>query len=79
MAISHLMQAVNQHRAGKGDMPTRLFRPRVSEILKYCRRSDGGRQYDESEAVLARLQHHYCEGRSQRQGQGRQDPPYGHR
>lgn len=55
MAISHLMQAVNQHRAGKGDMPGRVFRPSVSEILKFCRRSDGGRQYDEIEAVLDRL------------------------
>jgi plasmid replication initiation protein len=55
MAISHLMQAVNQHRAGKGEMPGRVFRPSVAEILKFCRRSDGGRQYDEIEAVLDRL------------------------
>ena len=55
MAISHLMKAVNLHRAGKGEMPGRVFRPSVAEILKFCRRSDGGRQYEEIESVLDRL------------------------
>lgn len=55
MAISHLTDAVNRHRAGKGLMPGRVFRPHVSEILKFCRRSDGGRQYEEIESVLDRL------------------------
>lgn len=55
MAISHLTQAVNLHRAGKGDMPGRVFKPSVAEILKFCRRSDGGRQYEEIESVLDRL------------------------
>lgn len=55
MAISHLTEAVNRHKAGKGDMPGRLFRPHVSDILKFCRRSSGGRQYEDIEAMLDRL------------------------
>jgi plasmid replication initiation protein len=55
MAVSSLTQAVNLHRAGKGPMPGRVFKPSVTEILKFCRRSDGGRQYEEMEAVLDRL------------------------
>lgn len=55
MAISHLTDAMNLYRQGRGDKPTRFFRPQVSEILKFCRRSDGGRQYEEIEAALKRL------------------------
>jgi plasmid replication initiation protein len=36
-------------------MPGRTFQPHISEILKFCRRSDGGRQYEEIEAALDRL------------------------
>ncbi len=55
MAISYLTDAMNRHRAGQGDKPGRAFRPNASEILKFCRRSDGGRQYEEIEAALQRL------------------------
>ena len=55
MMISHLTEAMNRYREGRGPMPTREFRPHVSEILKFCRRSDGGRQYQEIEAALDRL------------------------
>lgn len=33
-------------------IPSRIFRPHVSEIIKFCRRSKGGRQYLEIEAAL---------------------------
>jgi len=55
MAISHLTYAMNRYREGRGDKPSRVFRPHVAEILKFCRRSDGGRQYEEIEAALDRL------------------------
>lgn len=55
MAISHLTDAMNRYREGRGEKPSRLFRPHVAEILKFCRRSDGGRQYEEIEAALDRL------------------------
>lgn len=55
MAISHLNDAMNLHRQGRGEKPSRIFKPHVSEILKFCRRSDGGRQYEEIEGALKRL------------------------
>ena len=55
MAISHLTEAVNRYKTGRGEMPGRTFQPHVSEILKFCRKSDGGRQYEEIEAALDRL------------------------
>ena len=55
MAISHLTDAMNLYEQGRGEKPSRFFRPHVSEILKFCRRSDGGRQYEEIEGALKRL------------------------
>ncbi|EKN6008507.1 replication protein RepA [Yersinia enterocolitica] len=55
MAISHLTDAMNLYRQGRGEKPSRIFRPHVSEILKFCRRSNGGRQYEEIEGALERL------------------------
>jgi plasmid replication initiation protein len=55
MAISHLTDAMNRYKQGHGEKPGRVFRPHVSEILKFCRRSDGGRQYEEIESALDRL------------------------
>ncbi|WP_265298256.1 replication initiator protein A [Verminephrobacter eiseniae] len=55
MAISHLTDAMNRYREGRGEKPSRIFWPHVSEILKFCRRSDGGRQYEEIEGALKRL------------------------
>lgn len=55
MAIAHLTEAVNRYRSGKGEKPSRIFRPHVSEILKFCRRSDGGRQKDDLVEALLRL------------------------
>ncbi|ABC24620.1 RepA-related protein (plasmid) [Rhodospirillum rubrum ATCC 11170] len=44
MAISHITEAANRWRAGKGEKPGRLFRPHISEVLKFCRRDLGGKQ-----------------------------------
>jgi plasmid replication initiation protein len=55
MMVSHLTEAMNRHRDGKGDMPGRTFRPHVSDILKFTRRGDGSRQAQEVEAALDRL------------------------
>lgn len=55
MAISHLAEATNLYKQGRGDKPSRLFCPDVSDILKFCRRSDGGRQNEEIEGALKRL------------------------
>lgn len=55
MAISHLAEAAKAYRSGKAEKPPAVFRPQISEILKFCRRSDGGRQYEEIEAALDRL------------------------
>jgi len=55
MAISQLTEAMNKYRSGQGEKPGRLFRPHVGEILKFCRKGDGGRQVAEIEAALDRL------------------------
>jgi plasmid replication initiation protein len=55
MAISHLTDAMNKYRAGIGEKPGRHFRPHVSEILKFSRKGDGGRQSEAIEAALDRL------------------------
>lgn len=55
MAISQLTEAMNRYRAGQGEKPGRRFRPHVSEILKFCRKGDGGRQVMEIESALDRL------------------------
>lgn len=53
MAISHMTEAMNRYREGKGEKPPETFRPHVADILKFCRREDGGAQKD---AVLGALQ-----------------------
>lgn len=55
MMVSHLTEAMNRYREGKGEKPGRTYRPHVSDILKFCRRGDGGRQADEVEGALDRL------------------------
>lgn len=55
MLVSHLTEAMNRYREGKGDKPRRVFRPHVSDILKFARRGDGSRQVEEVEAALDRL------------------------
>lgn len=55
MYISHLAEALNRHRKYGAPLPTRVFRPHPSEILKFCRMSDGGRQYEALEGAIDRL------------------------
>lgn len=55
MMVSHLTEAMNRHREGRGEKPGRTFRPHVSDILKFARRGDGSRQVEEIEAALDRL------------------------
>ncbi|EJD3148810.1 replication initiator protein A [Salmonella enterica] len=55
MMVSHLTESMNLYKAGRGPMPGRVFIPHTSDIAKFCRRGDGGRQADEIEAALDRL------------------------
>jgi plasmid replication initiation protein len=55
MMVSHLTEAMNRYRKGKGEKPGRMFRPHVSDILKFAHRGDGSRQVEEVEAALDRL------------------------
>ena len=59
--ISHLADATRRYRIddSKGLRPTlppRVYRPAASEILKFCRRELGGKQYEDLERALDRLQ-----------------------
>jgi plasmid replication initiation protein len=59
--ISHLAEATRRYRIEdakglKPSIPPRVYRPAATEILKFCRRELGGKQYDDLERALARLQ-----------------------
>ncbi len=47
---------LNQDKGLRTDAPARVYRPSSSHILKFCRRSSGGKQYKDLEAALDRLQ-----------------------
>jgi plasmid replication initiation protein len=58
--VSYLAEEVRTFRANeaKGRRPTlppKVYRPTAAQILKFARRSSGGRQYEEIEAALRRL------------------------
>ncbi|WP_234886590.1 replication initiator protein A [Sinorhizobium saheli] len=58
--VSYLAEEVQQYRRdeAKGLRPTlppKTYRPNASHILKFCRRSDGGKSYEDLEAALDRL------------------------
>ncbi len=55
MAVSHLTEAMNRYREGKGEKPGRVFRPHVADVLKFCRRADGGKQKDDLVQTCIRL------------------------
>ncbi|QKG68644.1 replication initiator protein A [Pseudomonas sp. B14-6] len=55
MLISHLTESMNLYKRGRGAMPSRLFTPHVSDILKFCQRGDGGNQSKRIESALDRL------------------------
>jgi plasmid replication initiation protein len=59
--VSHLAQAVRNYRIDdqKGlrpGLPARVYSPSAAEILKFCRRELGGKQYLDLEHSLDRLQ-----------------------
>lgn len=56
MMVTHLTEATNRYREGKGEKPGKLFRSHVGDILKFTRRGDGSRQAEDVEAALDRLQ-----------------------
>lgn len=58
--VSSLAEVANRYRRSleKGlrvDAPARVYRPSAAHILKFCRRSNGGKQYKDLEAALDRL------------------------
>ena len=71
LAISHLTESMNLYKQGRGEKPSRFFRSDVSEILKFCRRSDGGRQYEEIEGALKRLSTTFVEVVTTTQAKGK--------
>lgn len=59
--ISHLAEATRRYRIDeakglKPSIPPQVYRPAAAEILKFCRRELGGKQYEDLERALARLQ-----------------------
>ncbi|MGO4486556.1 replication initiator protein A (plasmid) [Rhizobium leguminosarum] len=59
--ISHLAEATRRFRIDeakglKPSIPPQVYRPAAAEILKFCRRELGGKQYEDLERALARLQ-----------------------
>lgn len=59
--ISHLAEATRRYKIdeAKGlrpSLPSRVYRPAAAEILKFCRRELGGKQYEDLERALDRLQ-----------------------
>jgi len=58
--VSYLAEEVRRYRQddGKGlrpSLPAKIYRPSSAHILKFCRRSDGGKSYEDLEAALDRL------------------------
>lgn len=47
---------IAERKGLRPSLPPRIYRPRTAEILKFCRRDQGGRQYLELERSLDRLQ-----------------------
>lgn len=59
--VSYLAEEVRkrrfEERAGKSvDLPPRRYRPSASDILRFCRRTQGGKQHEQLEQSLDRLQ-----------------------
>tara|TARA_B100000965_G_scaffold215949_1_gene180592 strand:+ start:1509 stop:2468 length:960 start_codon:yes stop_codon:yes gene_type:complete len=56
MVISYLADATQRYRNGRGEIPSKVFRPHTAEIFKFCRTSKGGDDYTRLEQSLDRLQ-----------------------
>ena len=59
MAISHLAEQMKRFRQGRGEKPSNKFRPHSIEILRFCRRGQGGADYARLSQALDRLQGTY--------------------
>lgn len=55
MAVSHLTEAMNRYKEGRGDKPGRVFRPHASDVLKFLRSGDGGQQKKDLIGTCLRL------------------------
>lgn len=58
--VSYLAEEVRRYRQEESrgrrpSLPPKTYRPNASHILKFCRRSDGGKSYEDLEAALDRL------------------------
>jgi plasmid replication initiation protein len=58
--VSYLAEEVRRYKIDEAKglrptLPARIYRPSSSHILKFCRRSDGGKAYEDLEAALDRL------------------------
>ena len=76
--ISHLAEATRRYRIDeakglKPSIPPQVYRPSAAEILKFCRRELGGKQYQDLERALARLQATHIRITNLKGGEGRRD------
>jgi plasmid replication initiation protein len=55
MGVSYLTEAMNRYRKGQGEIPSRVFKPHIADVLKFCRRSDGGNASRDLIQALTRL------------------------
>jgi plasmid replication initiation protein len=61
MMVSHLADETRRHRQGRGQKPSKIFRPNSVEVFKFCRVPKGGNSYDALEDSLRRLQGTFIE------------------
>lgn len=59
--VSHLAEQMRIFKRDKNkglnpSLPPKMYQPTATQILKFCRREDGGRQYEQLEKALDRLQ-----------------------
>lgn len=55
LLTSYLTEGMNRYRDGRCEKPGRVIKLRVSDILEFCRKGDGTRQFVEVEGALDRL------------------------
>ena len=55
MLTSLLAESMNLYKQGKAEKPGKIFRSGVGDILKFCRKGDGGNQASTIESALDRL------------------------
>ncbi|MBM1204775.1 replication protein RepA [Pseudomonas fragi] len=55
MATSHLTEAMNRYRKGDGEKPSQVFRPHISDVIKFTKKTEGGNQRKAWVGALERL------------------------